>query len=478
MRLLAFALLALAAAFARLRAGDGGAAAALGRGGRGAPPRRRVRERRRARRAGRSAPRPRRGGAWCSTWRSSPPSPARTTWPGARSRRMSAWWWSGRGGRCRARRSTPRSAPTCRAWAWTRMRSWTSARCCRRWCRPRPSRSLPAENTTLDAATGRFSATLVVLAEGMPTVRMRLAGRAVPTQPAVVATRRIGLGEVVGPADARLVRLRAERVRPGTAQRLDQVVGQQLRRPMTAEMPFASADLAAPAMVEKNALVTMVLEAPGLSLSVQGRALEAAPRGAVVPVMNLASRSVVEGEVIGPGRVRVPMGAAPLAAHAARSLKGVRHHAPPLAAARPAAASPRLVARRLRQPRAHLARRPRAGDVAGGEPDRRSRLAPGLHADALAAGRARRLQQPVAAGQPHLSPRPARGAGGRRDHRARLHPGRGAAAEPHPARAPGQRQARHAADLRHADALAAARRQPGQRCSTPPARRPATATAR
>src|ERR687894_692575 len=33
---------------------------------------------------------------------------------------------------------------------------------------------LSAENTTLDAATGRFSATLVVLAEGMPTLRVRL----------------------------------------------------------------------------------------------------------------------------------------------------------------------------------------------------------------------------------------------------------------------------------------------------------------
>ena len=170
---------------------------------------------------------------------------------------------------------------------------------------------LSAENTTLDAATGRFSATLVVFAEGMPTVRMRLSGRAVPTQFAVVATRRMALGEVVGAGDARLVRLRAERVRPGTAQRLDQVVGQQLRRPMTAEVPFASADLSAPAMVEKNALVTVVLEAPGLSLSVQGRALEAAPRGGLVSVMNLASRSVVEGEVVGPGRVRVLMGAAP-----------------------------------------------------------------------------------------------------------------------------------------------------------------------
>jgi flagella basal body P-ring formation protein FlgA len=172
---------------------------------------------------------------------------------------------------------------------------------------------LSAEDTALDAATGRFSATLVVLAEGMPTARMRVSGRAVPTQPAVVATRRIALGEVVGAADARLVRLRAERARPGTAQRLDQVVGQQLRRPMAADMPFVSADLSAPALVEKNARVTLLLEAPGLSLSVQGRALEAAARGALVPVMNLASRSVVEGQVVGPGRVRVAMGAAPIA---------------------------------------------------------------------------------------------------------------------------------------------------------------------
>jgi flagella basal body P-ring formation protein FlgA len=183
---------------------------------------------------------------------------------------------------------------------------------------PAAAAQVSAENTALDATTGRFSTTLVVLAEGMPTARMRLAGRAVPTQPAVIATRRIALGEVVGAADARLVRLRAERVRPGTAQRLDQVVGQQLRRPMAAEMPFASADLAAPAMVEKNALVTVVLEAPGLSLSVQGRALEAAPRGALVPVMNLASRAVVEGEVVGPGRVRVPAGAAPAPIASAR----------------------------------------------------------------------------------------------------------------------------------------------------------------
>jgi flagella basal body P-ring formation protein FlgA len=171
---------------------------------------------------------------------------------------------------------------------------------------------LAVEATSLDPATGRFGGVLVVMAEGMATHRQRVAGRALPTLPVVVATRRLALGEVVGPGDARLVRLRAERVRPGTAERLDQVVGQQIRRPMGAEAPFLRADLAPPALVERNALVTMMVEAPGLALAAQGRALEAAPRGGLVPVMNLASRTVVEGQVMGPGQVRIAMGAAPL----------------------------------------------------------------------------------------------------------------------------------------------------------------------
>lgn len=169
---------------------------------------------------------------------------------------------------------------------------------------------LSAEGVTLDPASGRFAATLVVMAEGMPSLRQRIAGRAVATAPAVVATRRLVRGAVVRPEDVQEVRLRAERVRPGMAGQADQVVGQQLRRPLGAGMGFALADLAAPSLVERNALVTLLLEAPGLLLATQGRAMEAGPRGGTVQVMNLASRTVVEGEVVGPGRVRIPLGIA------------------------------------------------------------------------------------------------------------------------------------------------------------------------
>jgi flagella basal body P-ring formation protein FlgA len=163
-----------------------------------------------------------------------------------------------------------------------------------------------------EPSTRRFSATLTVAAEGMAMQRIRIAGRALPTTTVIVAARRMAVGEVVRAGDIEERRLRVERVRPGVAQRAEDVVGRQLRRPIGSDMPFVRVDLVAPVVVAKNQLVLMVLEAPGIALTAQGRAMDAAAIGEVVQVMNLASRQVVEAEAIGPGRVRVRPGAAPL----------------------------------------------------------------------------------------------------------------------------------------------------------------------
>jgi flagella basal body P-ring formation protein FlgA len=164
---------------------------------------------------------------------------------------------------------------------------------------------MAVEQATLDAPAGRFAATLAVAVEGMPTARLRLGGRVIATQPMLVAARRMAIGEVVGPRDVRVIRVPASRLRPGAADRPEQVVGQALRRPAMAEQPLLVADVAQPVAVERGATVTMLYEVPGMVLTAQGRVLEAAGRGAMVPVMNLASRVVIEAQVIGPGRVRV-----------------------------------------------------------------------------------------------------------------------------------------------------------------------------
>ncbi|MCA3369485.1 MAG: flagellar basal body P-ring formation chaperone FlgA [Acetobacteraceae bacterium] len=171
---------------------------------------------------------------------------------------------------------------------------------------------LSAEGGNYESGSNRFAATLVVMADGMPSVRMRVAGRAIATVQAVVSTRRLAIGDVVKPDDVRLMQLRAERVRPGTAQRLEDVVGMQLRRPIGTELPFMTADLMLPQIIAKNEVVLMVVEGPGISLTTQGRALEAASRGGRLSVMNLSSRNIVEAEAIGPGRVQVRLGAGPI----------------------------------------------------------------------------------------------------------------------------------------------------------------------
>jgi flagella basal body P-ring formation protein FlgA len=172
---------------------------------------------------------------------------------------------------------------------------------------------LTTEAVSVEGGTGRFAATLVVAAQGIATQRQRISGRAVPTVAVTVATHRLALGDIIGPGDVRSVRLRAERVRLGVAERPEQAIGQQLKRPIGTDLPIQLADLAPPSLVLKNTLVTLLLDAPGLSLSAQGRALDSAPRGATVRVMNLNSQSVVEGQVIGAGRVRVTIGTTPLA---------------------------------------------------------------------------------------------------------------------------------------------------------------------
>jgi flagella basal body P-ring formation protein FlgA len=160
-----------------------------------------------------------------------------------------------------------------------------------------------AEDAVLDGGSGRFAATLVLdHGEGQPQ-RVRIVGRAWAAVPAVVPTRRIGAGEVLRADDLRIERVRAERAQgladPAT------VAGLALRRPVAPGQPLLAADLARPAVVVRNAAVLMAITAPGMTISAQGRALQDGAVGEVIRVQNVASRAVLEAEVLGPGRVRI-----------------------------------------------------------------------------------------------------------------------------------------------------------------------------
>ncbi len=156
-----------------------------------------------------------------------------------------------------------------------------------------------------DAGSGRFSAILSVLVDGMAPVNTRLTGQADDTIELPVPTMRLSTGTVLRPEDVHFARIHTSLVHGEVVRTLDRAIGMQLRRQVAPGQPLATADLALPTMVQRGATVQMGLQSPGLSLVGQGIAMDAGATGERIRVLNPTSRVVLEAEVIGPGLVRV-----------------------------------------------------------------------------------------------------------------------------------------------------------------------------
>jgi flagella basal body P-ring formation protein FlgA len=163
-----------------------------------------------------------------------------------------------------------------------------------------------------DADAGRFSAVLSVAGKEMDPIHMRVIGRVDDTMDVPVATTRLAAGSVLRAEDVHMARVRVDGLRGDVAHRPGDAVGMQLRRQIAPGQPLELAELMRPALVQKDAIVLMVLDSPGIALTAQGQAMEAGAIGERIRVLNPASHAVIEAEVIGPGRVRVAPGASPV----------------------------------------------------------------------------------------------------------------------------------------------------------------------
>lgn len=117
----------------------------------------------------------------------------------------------------------------------------------------------------------------------------------------LVALRTIPARSVLAAADITQV----DAAIPGAVTDANAVLGQEARVTVFAGRPIKAADFVAPALVERNQIVSLVFAQGALQITAEGRALDRAGEGEFVRVMNLASRSTVNGVVIGPGIVRV-----------------------------------------------------------------------------------------------------------------------------------------------------------------------------
>lgn len=134
----------------------------------------------------------------------------------------------------------------------------------------------------------------------------RLDGRAEHRVMVPVLGRAIARGDVVRASDLRLQDVPFSRTL-GTPTLLENadIIGQAARRSLRAGAPLNPDDLAAPLMVERQDLVTLVYRHGALALTVRARAMDDGAEGQSIDVMNLQSDRIVRGIVAGHGLVHV-----------------------------------------------------------------------------------------------------------------------------------------------------------------------------
>ena len=177
-----------------------------------------------------------------------------------------------------------------------------------------PQRTLQVEPTasgplqvlalSFDPRSGRFDVTL-----DLPSSRVlqrspaRFTGSAIETIDAVTVNRPLERGAVVQASD--LVVLRRPKALANGLLDMNGAIGLAARHPLQPGQALGTADLMKPLVVVRNDTVTLIYEAPGLSLTIRGQAQDPGAVGDTVGVLNQQTKRVVQGVVTGPGLVTV-----------------------------------------------------------------------------------------------------------------------------------------------------------------------------
>ncbi|ACA18545.1 flagella basal body P-ring formation protein FlgA [Methylobacterium sp. 4-46] len=172
-----------------------------------------------------------------------------------------------------------------------------------------------AAEVTYDPRSRRVSGLVTV---GERQASLRVSGQVIEMVEVAVLARPLARGETVGPQDVTLERRPRDAAPPDGVADAASLVGQVAQRALAPGQPLRSADLARPDLVQRGEAVTILYEGPGVSLALGGLAREGGPLGATVSVVNPVSKKVLQGTVVGPGRVSV--GPAPRPASLAAAL--------------------------------------------------------------------------------------------------------------------------------------------------------------
>jgi flagella basal body P-ring formation protein FlgA len=172
------------------------------------------------------------------------------------------------------------------------------------------------DNVVYDARTGRVSADVTASADAADAEPVRVTGRVYRMIDMPVLTHPIAPGDVITARDVETIAVRSERLTQNFVGTEAELLGKTPRRSIRPGELVRPADLQVPIVIHKGELVTVVLQAPGMTLTAQAKALADGTQGSAIRVSNTRSGRMLEATVIGPGTVVISLN--PTTAIAAR----------------------------------------------------------------------------------------------------------------------------------------------------------------
>ena len=161
-----------------------------------------------------------------------------------------------------------------------------------------------ALDLTYDPRSRRVSG-LVSLGERQAS--LRVSGLVIEMREVAILARALNRGEAVKESDLTIEHRPREGVAADAQATVTAALGEVAQRALPAGSVLRASDTAQPELVARGETVTIVYETPGITLSMRGLASDGGRIGAVVNVVNVASKKVLQATVIGPGRgVRRP----------------------------------------------------------------------------------------------------------------------------------------------------------------------------
>lgn len=156
-----------------------------------------------------------------------------------------------------------------------------------------------------EEGNSKFKAKIVVFADGEEKYKSVISGKYYFLSEVFVPTRNIAKGDIIKEEDLRIIKIRANRVKPQNVVEKENLVGQEAKKSIKEGRMVQENEIGSVILVHKGDVVNSIYQTGVMQIVAKCEAQEDGGKGDVIEVMNLKSKKIISAKVIDKDNVRV-----------------------------------------------------------------------------------------------------------------------------------------------------------------------------